>query len=187
MNDNQKTNSSAIFSASVAFPGVFRSSKVAVRESKLQSRGIFAVERIARGEVVAIKTGHIVTAGELTRITPVVGDLALQIDDNFYLSPRIPAEIELMSVFINHSCDPNVGFKGQVTYVSMRDIVSGEELFHDYAMERSDNYYLKCKCGSSCCRGAVTGDDWKTPELQKRYGNYFSSYILDKIQQLQKD
>jgi enoyl-CoA hydratase/carnithine racemase len=60
-----------------------------------------------------------------------------------------------MSVFINHSCDPNVGFRGQVVYVAMRDIAAGEELCHDYSMERSDDYTLDCHCGSPLCRGRI--------------------------------
>ncbi|GIT46042.1 MAG: hypothetical protein Ct9H300mP12_06270 [Acidimicrobiales bacterium] len=38
------------------------------------------------------------------------------------------------SIRINHSCDANVGFRGQVLYVAMRDIAIDEELCHDYAM-----------------------------------------------------
>ena len=87
-----------------------------------------------------------------------------------------------MSVFINHSCDPNVGFRGQVVYVALRDIRAGEELCHDYAMERSDDYALDCHCGSPLCRGKVSGEDWKLPELQQRYGDYFSIYIRNKFE-----
>jgi len=37
-------------------------------------------------------------------------------------------------LFINHSCEPNVGFAGNVVLVAMRDIEAGEELTTDYAM-----------------------------------------------------
>lgn len=109
----------------------------------------------------------------------------MQIDDDFYLTPGSLEEVADMSVFINHSCDPNVGFLGQVTYVAMREIKAGEELCHDYAMERSDDYLLECRCGSPLCRHQVTGDDWKSSELQSRYGQYFSIYILKKINAMQ--
>ena len=123
----------------------------------------------------------IVTREGLARIGDRVGDLALQIEDDFYLTPTRPEEVDDMSVFINHSCDPNIGFRGQVVYAAMRDIKAGEELCHDYAMERSDAYFLECRCGSPLCRHRVTGDDWKSPELQARYGSYFSIYLLNKI------
>jgi SET domain-containing protein len=159
----------------------YRSPKIEVRTGSVQGRGVFATEKIRQGEVVAVKAGHIVTADEITEITKAVGDYALQIHDRFYLSPLSEDEVDRMTIFINHSCDPNVGFDGQITYVAMRDIEPGEELCHDYAMERSDDYSLDCHCGSKLCRGKVTGEDWKNPELQQRYGKYFSSYILSKI------
>ena len=160
----------------------YRSPKIEVRENTLAGRGVVAIEDIDKDEIVAIKAGNIVTRDEIEAVTREAGDLALQIDDDFYIAPRTPDEADDMSVFINHSCDPNVGFRGQVVYVAMRDIAAGEELCHDYAMERSDDYRLDCHCGSPSCRGKVSGDDWKLPELQARYGEYFSIYIRNKIQ-----
>ena len=160
----------------------WRSPKIQVREDTLAGRGVVALEDIARDEIVAIKAGNIVTSDEIEAATRAAGDLALQIDDDFYIAPRTLEEADDMSVYINHSCDPNVGFRGQVVYVAMRDIAAGEELCHDYAMERSDDYHLDCHCGSTLCRGKVSGEDWKLPELQLRYGEYFSIYIRNKIQ-----
>jgi SET domain-containing protein len=162
----------------------YRSPKIEVRSGGLQGRGVFATQKIEQGEVVAVKTGHIVTADQLPEITATVGDFALQIHDRFYLSPISKEEVDRLTIFINHSCDPNVGFDGQITYVAMRDIEPGEELCHDYAMERTDDYSLECRCGSDMCRRKVTGEDWKNPELQQRYGSYFSSYVLSKIRLL---
>jgi len=160
----------------------YRSPKIEVRENTLAGRGVVAIADIARDEIVAIKAGHIVTRDEIGQVTAVAGDLALQIDDDFYIAPRVPEEADDMSVYMNHSCDPNVGFRGQVVYVALRDIAAGEELCHDYAMERSDDYALDCHCGSPLCRGKVSGNDWKLPELQARYGDYFSIYIRNKFQ-----
>jgi SET domain-containing protein len=160
----------------------WRSAKIEVSDATLAGRGVIAVDDIAKDDIVAIKAGNIITRAEIEQATDNAGDMALQIDDDFYLAPRSANEIEEMSVFINHSCDPNVGFRGQVVYVALRDIRAGEELCHDYAMERSDDYALDCHCGSPLCRGKVSGEDWKIPELQQRYGDYFSIYIRNKIQ-----
>jgi hypothetical protein len=160
---------------------IYRSLKSEVRSSPLGGRGLFAREKIFKGEVVAVKAGHILRAEEVFEITRSIGDYTLQIHDDFFLGPRLLEEVEDMVVFINHSCDPNVGFDGQITYVAMRDVHAGKELCHDYAMARSLEYELKCECGSSMCRGIVTGEDWKRKDLQKRYGDYFSSYLLKKI------
>jgi len=160
----------------------WRSPKIEVSDATLAGRGVIAIADIQKDEIVAIKAGNIITRAEIEQATDNAGDMALQIDDDFYLAPRSANEVEEMSVFINHSCDPNVGFRGQVVYVALRDISAGEELCHDYAMERSDDYMLDCHCGSSLCRGKVSGEDWKRPELQQRYGDYFSIYIRNKIQ-----
>ncbi len=159
----------------------YRSPKIEIRLSALAGRGLFATEKITLGEVIAIKAGHIVNSDQITEITTSVGDYALQINDHFYLSPVLMEELERMAVLINHSCNPNVGFDGQITYIAIKDIAPGEELCHDYAMERTDSYSLDCLCGSKHCRHTITGNDWKIPELQLRYGSYFSSYILRKI------
>jgi SET domain-containing protein len=164
----------------------YRSPKTEVRSSPLGGRGLFAREEIFEGEVVAVKAGHILRAEEVFEVTKSVGDYTLQIHDDFFLGPRLPEEIEDVVIFINHSCDPNVGFGGQITYVAMRNVNAGEELCHDYAMERTLKYELKCLCGSDMCRGTVTSEDWKREDLQKRYGNYFSSYILRKIELLER-
>jgi hypothetical protein len=160
----------------------WRSPKIEVSDATLAGRGVIAIADIQKDEIVAIKAGNIITRAEIEQATDMAGDMALQIDDDFYLAPRKADEVEEMSVFINHSCDPNVGFRGQVVYVALRDISAGEELCHDYAMERSDDYMLDCHCGSPLCRGKVSGEDWKLPELQQRYGDYFSIYIRNKIQ-----
>jgi SET domain-containing protein len=164
----------------------YRSAKIEVREDMLSGRGVIAVADIVKDEIVAIKAGQIITGDQIKKVTAEVGDLALQIDDGFYLAPTTLNEVDDMSVFINHSCDPNVGFRGQVVYVALRDIAAGEELCHDYAMERSDDYQLDCHCGSSKCRHQISGSDWQLPELQARYGEYFSIYLLKKINALKK-
>jgi hypothetical protein len=165
----------------------YRSSSIQVREDTLAGRGVVAIADIAKDEIVAIKAGNIITRAELEQATREAGDMALQIDDEFYLAPRTADDVDDMSVFINHSCDPNVGFRGQVVYVALRDISAGEELCHDYAMERSDDYELDCHCGSPLCRGKVTGQDWKLPALQQRYGDYFSIYIRNKFERGKTD
>jgi SET domain-containing protein len=163
----------------------YRSAKIEIRDDTLAGQGVVAIADIAKDEVVAIKAGNIITRDELASATATAGDMALQIEDDFYIAPRTTDEIYDMSVYINHSCNPNVGFRGQVVYVAMRDIKVGEELCHDYSMERSDGYSLDCHCGSPLCRGKVTGQDWRLPELQKRYENYFSIYLQRKIERCQ--
>lgn len=159
---------------------VWRSPKVERRDSALSGRGLFAIEPIAAGEPVAVKAGHVVDRDEADRLRVDVGDFALQIHDDLFLAPRSTDEIDDTVVCINHSCEANVGFEG-VVYVALRAIEADEELCHDYALARWGDYSLSCRCGAPACRGTVTGDDWRLPEVQARYGLHFMPHILRRI------
>ena len=163
-------------------PLSYRSPKTEVRESPIHGRGLFAKSKIDKGEVVLVKGGHIVDGETLRReITPRLGPVEIQIDDNFFIAPVTPEERELSMLYSNHSCDANLGIRGEITFVAMREIRAGEELTHDWAMTDNDNYSLECKCGAHNCRKTLTGKDWQRPELQARYDGYFSSYLARKI------
>ncbi len=159
---------------------VWRSHKVEIRTSALGGQGIFATRRIEPGEVVAVKAGHVIHADEVDDVTQAAGDYTLQISDDLFLGPRTTEEIDDLVVMINHSCDANVGFEG-VSYVAIRTIEPDEEICHDYAMARTLPYEMTCLCGTTACRGTVTHDDWKLPELHERYGRFFMPHILRRI------
>jgi len=162
----------------------WRSPSIEVRDGAVAGRGVFAVQPIEAGRIVAVKAGHIVHREEVFRLTDEIGDQSLQIHDDLYLSPRTADEVDETAIRINHSCDANVGFRGQVVYVAMRDIAVDEELCHDYAMDRTDGYRLECGCGTAVCRGTVTGEDWRLPDLQARYEGFFVEYVAEKIRGL---
>lgn len=114
-----------------------------------------------------------------------IGDSYLQIDDNFVLAPLKKNEIKKIMMFLNHSCEPNVGMRGEISFTAIRDIRSGEELTIDYAMIDADRYEMKCSCRKKDCRKIISGNDWKSEKLQKKYKGYFSRYIQDKIESRQ--
>ena len=80
-------------------------------------------------------------------------------------------------LFINHSCEPNVGFAGNTVLVAMRDISPGEEPTADYALFDDYDGMMQCRCGTPSCRATIGGQDWQWPDLQRKYGNYFSPLI----------
>src|SRR6267378_4404959 len=163
-------------------PLSYRSPKTEVHESKIHGRGLFAVTDIAKNEIVAVKGGHVVDRKTLReKITPRLGSVEIQIDDDLFIAPVIEEERELSMLYSNHSCDPNLGMRGEITFVAMRDIRPGEELTHDWAMTDDDDYSLKCNRGASNCRQILTGKDWQRPALQRRYAGYFSAYLACKI------
>jgi SET domain-containing protein len=148
------------------------------RPSGIAGRGLLAVEPIARDEVVAIKGGHIVDTAALHRLPERLQNSEVQIADGFHLVALEEAEYERVMLFINHSCEPNVGFAGNVVLVAMRDIAPGEELTTDYAMFDDHDESMTCGCGTASCRGVIGGQDWRRADLQRKYGGYFSSYLL---------
>ena len=164
-----------------------RSPKTEVRESKIHGRGLFATVDIAREEIVAVKGGHIVDRETLRReIAPRLGPVEIQIDDDLFIAPVTNEERELSMLYSNHSCQPNLGLRGEITFVALRDIRAGEELTHDWAMTDDDDYSVECKCGAPNCRKILTGKDWQHSELQKRYAGYFSAYLARKMMRPRK-
>jgi hypothetical protein len=78
----------------------------------------------------------------------------------------------------NHGCDPNLWWVDAVTLEARRDIAAGEEVTSDYSTSTGVEYEMTCNCGSPLCRGTVTGEDWKRPELQARYGDHWIPTLL---------
>ena len=160
----------------------YRSPKTEVRDSKIHGQGLFAIADIAKEEIVAVKGGYVVDRKILReKITPRLGTVEIQIDDDLFIAPVTEQERELSMLYSNHSCNANLGMRGEITFVAMRDIHAGEELTHDWAMTDDDDYSVQCNCGAPDCRKILTGKDWQRPDLQKRYPGYFSAYLARKI------
>ncbi|HEX6270884.1 MAG TPA: SET domain-containing protein-lysine N-methyltransferase [Anaerolineales bacterium] len=144
--------------------------------------GVFAREPIKKGELLSLWGGRIVTADELDPDMPNFTQRTLQVEEDLYL--ETPERLEPSDCF-NHSCDPNVGFTGQIGLIAMRDIEAGEELNFDYAMCDGTPYdEFDCYCGSESCRGRIKGTDWLRPELWERYDGYFVPYLARRIEVL---
>ncbi|HEU4388349.1 MAG TPA: SET domain-containing protein-lysine N-methyltransferase [Blastocatellia bacterium] len=159
----------------------FISPKAAVRQSKIHGKGLFAIEPISQGEIVCIKGGHIFERKTLDELKDALGPAEIQIADDLFIGPVNNDEREGSMIFSNHSCDPNIGVKGQIVFVAMRDIESGEELTHDWATTDDDSYEMECRCGAANCRRIISGQDWRRKDLQQRYEGYLSWYLLEKI------
>jgi uncharacterized protein len=152
------------------------------RASTIAGRGLFAVEPIAADEVVAIKGGHIVSTEAVRALPERLQNSEIQISDGFSLVALEEAEYEPVMLFLNHSCEPNVGFAGNIVLVAMRDISAGEELTTDYALMDDYDGAMECQCGRPSCRGTIGGRDWQRADLQLKYGSYFSAYLLARAQ-----
>lgn len=148
--------------------------------SGIAGRGLFALQGIAAGEVVAVKGGHIVDSSTLAQLPASLQNSEIQIAEDIHLVALTEEEYEPVMLFINHSCQPNVGFAGNVVLAAMRDVVAGEELTTDYALFDVPDTAMACSCGTPSCRGTITGDDWRDPVLRERYAGWFSRYLADR-------
>ncbi len=143
------------------------------KKSEIEGLGLFAIQDISKGEVVAVKAGHILTLEHINQLT-FVCNAELQVAHNLFVCPSTKEELPDSMIYINHSCEPNVGMRGDIVFVAMRDIKDGEELTIDYAMIDNYDYKFECKCRTLKCRKIITGYDWKKDGLERKY---LSSYI----------
>ena len=149
--------------------------------SDIAGRGLFATEPISAGEIVAVKGGHIVTTPQLRELPDPLPNSEIQIADGMHLVALSQQEYESVMLFINHSCEPNVGFAGNVVLVAMRDVAAGDELTTDYALFDDYDGQMTCRCNTTQCRRVIDGRDWRRADLQQRYRGYFSWYLQRKI------
>ena len=148
-------------------------------------RAVFARDVIEQGELVAVWSGRIVGADELDELPPEIRRHTVQVEEALYLASITEAE---PPDFINHSCEPNAGLDGQIAIVALQRIQPGDEVTIDYAMCDGSPYdEFDCACGSSHCRGRVSGNDWRDPSLWKRYAGHFSPYLQRRIAALQAE
>jgi SET domain-containing protein len=146
--------------------------------------GVFAKNFIPKDELISLWGGSIIHRDQLNSEMPRFTQRVLQVDEDLYI---LTAEDPEPNDCFNHSCEPNLGFSGQIGLVAMRDIQAGEELCFDYAMSDGGPYdEFDCFCGSLHCRKKVTGNDWKLPGLWEKYDGYFSQYLARRIEKIRK-
>lgn len=85
--------------------------------------------------------------------------------------------LEVDAALLNHSCDPTLAWAG-TRLVTFRDVAAGEELTVDYATTTTDpDMLVRCHCETYRCRQMVTGEDWRIPELQRRYAGHLAPEV----------
>jgi uncharacterized protein len=159
----------------------YLSPKTSVKRSGIAGRGLYATALLVRGEIVSVKGGHLIDRATLEQNMAVVNDADMQIADNLFLAPLTADEFEGVMMFLNHSCEPNVGVQGQIVFVTLRDVAAGEELTLDYGTIDHDAEPMACRCGAATCRGTITGEDWRRQDLQLKYGDHFAWHLLRRM------
>lgn len=144
--------------------------KVSTRKSKIAGRGVFADEDIKKGEYIMPLKGKLIHkkyqkardyhhSSEQSWV-PVTFD--------WWINPSFPIK------FLNHSCNPNAGFKTPRRLYAMKQIQKGEEITVDYStIEYTPFWQIKCNCGSVHCRKIIKSID----TLPLRRFNAYLPYI----------
>ena len=167
----------------IDLPTSYLSPRLEVRETGARGRGVFALEPIRAGELVAAWGGTPVPADLMHLVRDDLLHLSVQVEENLFLVGERPGP----GVYINHSCSPNAGIAGSHLLVAMRDIAPDEDVCFDYAMTDGSPYdEFECACGAPTCRGRITGSDWRIPELWQQYEGFFSLYLQRRIDQLKR-
>lgn len=149
---------------------------------------MFATQTIQPLELVAVWGGVIYSLAEIQAMGEVFPHFLshpFEVAEGFYMGSTSNTAIDDAERF-NHSCDPNIGVKGQIIVLARREITVGEELTFDYETTDVAPDPFQCRCGSPGCRGLIDGSRWQCPEFQKQNQGWFSWFIEEKIAELRE-
>ena len=148
--------------------------KARVRNTRKFGRGVFALKKIARGEVIAAFDGPILD-DEFEGWNEDLNNHAIQCAENIWRDSKGIARL------INHSCEPNCGIKDYFKVVAMRDIQAGEQITWDYEMTEKNWWWkMKCRCGSGTCRKVIGNYSRMPAAIRIKYQGFISQWLLGK-------
>ncbi len=142
--------------------------RVAVRNSPIHGRGVFAVNAIAKNARIIEYTGERMSHAEADRR---YGDLHDGSSHTMLFAATDKVVIDATrrggaARWINHSCAPNCEANeedGRVFIDAIRAIRPGQELSYDYSLVLEERHTPKlkrehpCHCGVRNCRGTLLG------------------------------
>jgi hypothetical protein len=149
---------------------------------------LVARRNIEAGEVLVIERGPRVNGRLARMIHAITGhEATCCVGWGEYLL-HAPSRDDGGGGYINHSCDPNAGMLAHATWCAIRPILTNEEVTCDYGtFESARDWKMACACGTTECRGVVTGRDFMIPSLQERLGNWFAPYLRDHLNRTAPD
>ncbi len=155
---------------------------IEVRSSRVDGLGLFASAAIDADVIVIRLGGRLVTTSELHQLfadTPPEHYVdTFAVDDDLHIV--LPAGTVVH--YGNHHCDPTIWPTGAFDLVTRRAVGAGEELTIDYGLISDDpTFRMECSCGAATCRGVITGEDWRIPELRDRYAGHWAPGLQHRV------
>jgi uncharacterized protein len=140
--------------------------EVAVMDSPIQGKGVFATRPFERGAtVLLIDDSRVVD--DAHPLDPSVGELERHCD---WLGPLV-VHMKEPELYINHACEPSTFIQtqgSQRSVVAYRDIAAGEEITYDYLVDADGGVVWGCSCGGPDCRGPHVHDFFTLPDDKLR-------------------
>lgn len=148
--------------------------KVYVGKSKINGKGIFAKKDIKKGEIIFIAKGKIIKYLPKEDLSDLhIGLNWIGVDENIWVDP-----CGTLFDFINHSCVPNAGIKGKITFIALKNIKKDKEITFDYSISESDVFWkMKCCCGQRDCRKIIRSVQFLPIKIFKKYLPYIPTYF----------
>ncbi|HAI74299.1 MAG TPA: hypothetical protein DCS28_02790 [Candidatus Moranbacteria bacterium] len=143
--------------------------KFFVGDSKIHGRGVFASEDIQKGKTVFILKGKRSVLRLKTDILSTPNMVGLE--KNIWIDPEFPIN------YLNHSCNPNLGMRGKVLFVAIRNIKKGEEFNFDYSISEDSEWEMRCYCGHANCRKIICGIKSLPESIYRKYLPYIPRYF----------
>lgn len=143
--------------------------------SKALDHGLFSKRSIKKGEIVFIAKGKLFKDTINNIDDSVAHRNSIGITPDTWLDPYETNPLR----YVNHSCEPNLGIKGSVLFVALRDINKNEHLTIDYSITECDilwNFKIQtgsfCKCGSKKCRKIIRSIQFLPKKIYTKYLPY---------------
>lgn len=127
---------------------------LAVAESRIAGRGLFAGCAIPRRAKIGEFEGEVIAIPEARRRAARLRIVAIVELDRKAIDAR---GMRTGFRFINHSCAPNTFLRrtrSRAEFYALRDIAKGEELTVNYGVSHHEGR-LRCRCGAPRCRGWI--------------------------------
>jgi|GEM_PF-1112422 len=134
---------------------------IGLRESPIHCCGVFAAAPIHPGTRIIQYQGEKITIDECERRELLCGERGVtylfDMENGYAVDGGVGGN---MSIYINHSCDPNcrIEIEGdEIWVVASRFISAGEELTYDYWFDPADDetVAVSCQCRGIHCRGTI--------------------------------